>query len=335
MLAYRQEGGEHAIVLVHDEPHGTPLIDALRQFGDGLATNVLPFAVNEVTQIGLEAIAAAFAYGASSVRFLLRARARHDVLGLTRTIALADPILAGLGFGPGRIATIETDDPDELGATLRAVPAMPVAPRPSTFLPMGDKRGVLRFALSELHDAAPIVADVVTLPAYAAFGAVEIDTAGCTLCLSCVSACPTGALTADPERPLLRFAEQACVQCGLCKMTCPEKVITLKPQLDFHAGSGGARVLKEETPFHCIRCHKAFGVKSTVDRVIATLADKHWMFKDAPERLDLIKMCDECRVVVVSEQDLDPYGGPRPPMRTNEDYLRGPPQSGPGKAKDR
>jgi len=120
------------------------------------------------------------------------------------------------------------------------------------------------------------------------------------------------------------------VQCGLCKTTCPEKVITLKPRLDFHAGSGGARVLKEEDPFRCIRCHKPFGVKSTIDRVIATLADKHWMFKDAPARLDLIRMCDECRVVVVSEQDLDPYGGPRPRMRTNEDYLREPPHNGPG-----
>ena len=48
-------------------------------------------------------------------------------------------------------------------------------------------------------------------------------------------ACPTGALGDDPERPLLRFTEDACVQCGLCKATCPEKVITLKPQLDFRA----------------------------------------------------------------------------------------------------
>ena len=31
---------------------------------------------------------------------------------------------------------------------------------------------------------------------------------------------------------LLSFVEDACVQCGLCKATCPEKVITLKPRLD-------------------------------------------------------------------------------------------------------
>src|SRR4029077_16825706 len=64
LMAYSKAGGERAVVLVHDEPHGVPLIDALARFGDGLPAHVLPFAVNEVTQVGLEAIAAAFAYGA-------------------------------------------------------------------------------------------------------------------------------------------------------------------------------------------------------------------------------------------------------------------------------
>jgi ferredoxin len=321
LVTYREAGGEHAVVLLHDEPHGAPLIDALARFGDGLPAHVLPFSVNEVTQVGLEAIAGLFAYGASAVRLLLRARPRHDVAGLTRTISLAEPILVGLGFGAGRIATIETDDPEWLGAALRAIPATAVAPRPASFLPVGDTRGVLRLALRQLHRAAPEPVDVVMLPAHAPFGAVEVDTAGCTLCLSCVSACPTGALTDDPQRPMLRFTEEACVQCGLCKSTCPEKVITLKPRLDFRAGSGGARVLKEEIPYCCIRCGKPFGVKSTVERVVAKLADSHWMFKDSPERLDLIRMCDDCRVAVVSEKDFDPYGPPRTTVRTTDDYL--------------
>ncbi|MDI4239553.1 4Fe-4S binding protein, partial [Bradyrhizobium sp. Arg237L] len=212
-----------------------PLIDALARFGDGLPANVLPFAVNEVTQIGLESIAAAFAYGASAMRFLLRAKPRHDVAGLTRTMAIADPILAGLGFGTDRIATVETDDPDTLLETLRAVPSLPPAPRPASFRATGKKRDVLRFALGELHRSAPAPADIIALPVGAPFGAVEVDASGCTLCLSCVSACPTSALRDDPERPMLRFVEDACVQCGLCKSTCPEKVITLVPRLDFGA----------------------------------------------------------------------------------------------------
>jgi ferredoxin len=323
LLTYSRAGGERPVLLVHDAAHGEPLIDALARFGDGLPANVLPLAVNEVTQVGLEAVAAAFAYGASGMRFLQRARPRHDTTALTRTLALADIVLQGLGFGADRVATIEADDPEALGQALRAFVATPGTPRPASFMPSGGKRGVLRFALSELHDAAPAPVDDIPLPALAPFGAVEVNAAGCTLCHACVSACPTGALTDDPERPVLRFVEDACVQCGLCKATCPENVITLRPQLDFRATRMAPRVLKEEEPFCCIRCGKPFGVKSTIERVAAKLQGTHWMYRDAPQRLDVIKMCDDCRVAVVSEQDFDPYGAPpRPAPRTSDDYLR-------------
>jgi ferredoxin len=324
LTAYRDAGGkEPPIVLVHDEAHGVPLIDALARFGDGLPANVLPIAVNEVTQVGLEAIAAAFAYGASSIRFLLRAKPRHDTSGLAKTLALAEPILSGLSFGSERAATIEIDDPDALGAALRAIEPAAGAPRPASFLPVGGKRDVIRLALRELQRAAPAPVDVIALPAGAPFGAVEINVEGCTLCLACVASCPTGALGDNPERPTLRFSEDACVQCGLCKATCPEKVITLRPQLDFRAATASARVLKEEEPFHCIRCNKPFGVKSTIERVLAKLEGKHWMFQNSAQRLDLIKMCEDCRVTAVTEQEFDPYAAPaRPKARTTEDYLR-------------
>src|SRR6267154_708457 len=139
LRAYGEAGGRDAIVLVHDDAHGAPLIDALARFGDGLPANVLPLGVNEVTQVGLEAVAAAFAYGASALRFLLRAKPRHDVAGLARTLALAEPILAGLGFGSGRMATIETDDPDALGGTLRGIVSAEPVPRSASFLPAGGK----------------------------------------------------------------------------------------------------------------------------------------------------------------------------------------------------
>jgi ferredoxin len=322
LSAYREAGGENAIVLVHDNEHGAPLIDALARFGDGLPAQVLPLAVNEVTQIGLEVVAAAFAYGASATRLLLRERPRHDVVGLRKTVALAEAILGGLGFGRDRIATIETDDPDALGLALRAIPSMPGASRPASFLPMGAKRGALRFALLELHRTAPEPVDIVPLPEQAPFGSVNVDVEGCTLCLSCVSACPTGALRDDPDRPALRFVEDACVQCGLCKATCPEKVITLKPQFDFRATATSARLLKEEEPFCCIRCGEPFGVKSAIERVATKLQHTHWMYKNSPARLDLIKMCDDCRVALVSEESFDPYGAPDRSIRTTDDYLR-------------
>jgi ferredoxin len=323
LSTYRAAGGKQAVVIFHDGEHGSALIDALARHGNGLPANVLPVEVNEITQIGLEAVAAAHAYGASAVRFLTRAKARHDIAGLKKTIALAQPILASLGFDGARVETIETDDPDALGDALRGIGALNFTAKPATFLPTGSKREVTRLALRELHAAAPAPVDIVPLPEGAPFGTIDVRVEGCTLCLSCVSACPTGALSDDPERPVLRFAEDACVQCGLCKATCPEKVINLKPQIDFRAATALGRVIKQEQPAECIRCGKAFGVKSSVERVIAKLEGKHWMYKDSKKRLDVIRMCEDCRVVVMAEEQFDPFGAPkRPPVRTTEDYLR-------------
>jgi ferredoxin len=113
------------------------------------------------------------------------------------------------------------------------------------------------------------------------------------------------------------------VQCGLCKATCPEKVISLKPQIDFRAATAASRIIKQEEPFACIRCGKPFGVKSSVERVAAKLEGRHWMFKDSKARLDVIKMCADCRAAAMMEENFDPFAGPkRPAVRTTDDYLR-------------
>jgi ferredoxin len=321
LTVYREAGGLSPVLLLHDEEHGGALIDALARHGDGLPAHVLPIAINEVTQIGLECVAAAFAYGAVAVRVLLRAKPRHDPAGLYQTIALAEAVLAGLGLEGDRVATIETDDPFALGDALRATTLGPSVARLARFEPLGARRDLLRLALSELHGAASAATEAIALPMGAPFGAVEV-TDGCTLCLACVSACPTGALSDDPDRPVLRFAEEACVQCGLCKATCPEKVVTLVPRLAFGAAAA-TRVLRQEEPFPCIRCGKPFGVRSTIERILAKLEGNHWMYQSAPQRLDLIKMCEDCRVIAVTQDGFDPHQAPpRPRPRTTDDYLR-------------
>lgn len=324
LLTYREAGGSNAVMLFHDGQHGTALIDALARHGDGLPANVLPLTVNEVTQVGLEAIVAAFAYGAAGVHLLMRSKPVHDVSGVRQTIAMCDAILSGLGFLERQVSTIETDDPDALGETLRGMEPGPTVTHPATFKTVGKRRDLLRFALSELHRLAPAPVDVIALPEGAPLGAISVNVEGCTLCLACVSACPTGALRDDPERPVLKFVEDACVQCGLCKSTCPEKVITLRPQIDFRATRAPAQIIKEEEPAHCVRCGKPFGVKSSIDRVAAKLEGRHWMYPAGDKRLDALRMCADCRVITMSEQQFDPFAGvpERAPPRTTDDYFR-------------
>ena len=322
--SYSQAGGNSGILLVHDHDHGSALIDAAARFGDGLPANSIPLEVNEVTQVGLEAIAAALAYGFRAVRLLTRSQPRHDTAGLRQTVETASLVLTRLGYGADAVAIIETDDPDQLIAGLRSPMETIPAHANATFLPLGAKRDVLKLALREVHRTAPAPTDRIELPKGAVFGGLAINTDGCTLCLSCVSACPVSALGDAEDRPLLSFDESLCVQCGLCAATCPEKVITLEPRLDFAAFEAGRITVKQEEPFQCIECGKAFGVKSTIDKVTAKLKDRHWMFSGENQaRLDLIQKCDTCRVEAMTNAKFDPYAATaRAPAKTTEDYFK-------------
>jgi len=324
LQAFRKAGGGNPVVLFHDSEHGEQLIDALARYGDGLPANVLPLLVNEVTQLGPETIAAVFVYGGTCAALLARAKPKHDISGLQRAAQLTEAIVASLGYGAGVVRIIETDDPDQLRAALDAAPAGVATAKPATFIPRGAKRGVLETTFRELYQAAPTPVDIVPLAPGAPFGGVNLDVEGCTLCHACVTACPTGALGDNPDRAMLRFTESLCVQCGLCEQTCPEDVITLEPRLDFKAWSAPPRVLKEEEPFNCIACGKPFGTRSSIERVLGKLGEKHWMFQGAnARRLDVIKMCADCRVEAVVNESFDPHTAtPRPPVMTTDDYLR-------------
>ncbi|MBV9079019.1 MAG: 4Fe-4S binding protein [Methylobacteriaceae bacterium] len=324
LQTYRAAGGRDAVLLLHDGDHGAALIDALARFGDGLPAHVLPVQVNEVTQIGPEIIAALFAYGAAGAALLTRAQPKHDLASTRRHLDLANAVLAAYGYGDGLVSLVETDDPDALAHALAAAPRGQATERPASFLVSSGKRGLLEVAFRELHRAAPTPAGSVPLAAGAPFGGLAIDTGGCTLCLSCVGACPTHALSDDPDRPLLAFDESLCVQCGLCAATCPEDVISLAPRLDIPAWEAGRQVVKSEEPFPCTRCGKPFGTRSAIERVQATLRDRHWMFAgpQAEARLAVLALCEDCRVGAVVEDGFDPHLPERPLPRTTEDHLK-------------
>ncbi len=313
LSTYAQAGGRTPVVLLHDEAHGQALIDAAARHGRGLPAHVLPLRLNEVTQADIALISSAYAYGAAGVVALMRGRPQHDIASLHRLMALSAAILAPLGLHAPLV--LETDDPDALWT----IGAGPSVAAPSRFMPMATGRHLAVSALKELHRAAGQSQIATPLPPESPFGSVVVDTQGCTLCLACVAACPVGALRDDPDRPMLRFAEDACVQCGLCRATCPEKVITLAPRLDLAAWAAGAVVLKQEEPYPCVACGKPFGVRSSVERIVARLSEKHWMFSGADaRRIDVIRMCGDCRVEVVMNETFDPHAAPPRPLPRTE-----------------
>ncbi|MDA7946853.1 MAG: 4Fe-4S dicluster domain-containing protein [Hyphomicrobiaceae bacterium] len=318
---FLEAGGREPVLLIHDEKHGAGLISAMARFGKGLPANMLPLSLYTVTQLGHDAMLAAIVSGFSQILVLGPPDRQDDLPALKDQIALAQTFLEGLGFGEeNRIALLVEQDPNVVEAYLHDLPKLKSAKR-SAFTAVGGKREIARTVLDKLNEIAPEPAEILPLPSQAPYGRLQINVAGCTLCLACVSACPADALADSPDHPQLRFTEAACVQCGLCVGTCPESVITLQPQYNFTSAALSAEVLNEDEPFECISCGKPFGTKAAIERVTASLEGKHWMFQDSDQTM-LIKMCDDCRVIALSEKGDDPFAeGTRPKVRTTEDYL--------------
>lgn len=321
LSTYLKAGGVKPVLLLHDARHGEEMIPALARFGRGLPARVIPFVLNEVSQIGFEFLSVALAYGASQIVLLVDPKRADDRAGLPGQLGLTESLMSGLGFGEGRLHVIDDADPDAVEAALWSLET-PMAPKAGSFLPIGGKRAVTMLALRHLHSTAPQPAEILPLPPGAPLGRVVINVEGCTLCLACVGSCPTGALLDNPDKPQLNFNEDACIQCGLCKNTCPEKVISLEPRINFTDAARSAVVLKEEEPFLCVRCGKPFAARSSVEKVVAKLAGVHSMFMD-PARIERIKMCEDCRVIDEFESASQPMATrPRPQPRTSDDYLR-------------
>jgi hypothetical protein len=95
----------------------------------------------------------------------------------------------------------------------------------------------------------------------------------------------------------------------------------LTPRLSFLAEASEAKIIKEEEPFECIRCGKPFGTKSSVEKMVTKL-ENHPMFQEKGGT-DRLKMCDDCRVFALAEEDEHPLAfGARPAPRTTADYLK-------------
>ena len=306
---YRKSGGKDAQLLVHDASHGREMISLAARFGRGLPAHVIPLEVDALSSFGHAEMVAALACGFGRLDILISPKTELDVIESQRALAIA---LAGQ---ESSVRMLHPADPDALCDALYDQAAMPAQCDP--ILPLGTRRQVTRLATKALR---PDV-DALPLPDNSPYGAIVVDTDACTLCLSCVSLCPSGALGDNPDMPQLRFQEDACLQCGLCSNICPEKAITLAPQMNLTDAVFTQTVLHEEEPFACIECGSLFGSKSTVEKISEKLAGNHAMFATS-EAAKMIQMCENCRIQAQFHSTDNPFqGGERPRVRTTEDYL--------------
>ncbi len=304
---YTRAGGQNAAVLLHSQEAGTRLVSALGRAAQlrkdirGVPARVLPVALWHTASTGLEVWLTAVAYGASQVWVLMTAEEAPEYRKAVRAqMDVAQSILTGLGYSGTHFAIIDAAGEQDVAALDAALqrPVAQGAKRVASFAIQADKRATLDLALDHLVEQAPTKPEVIAFAGDAAaaspFGSLQINKDTCTLCLSCVSACPASALQDNALMPQLKFIEKNCVQCGLCASTCPEKAIELQPRLLLTSQRKEPRVLNEAKPYACVRCSKPFGTLKAIEGMLGKLAG-HSMFQgDALERL---KMCGDCRVI--------------------------------------
>jgi len=275
--------------------HDVSSWDALGAGAASMPERVLPVPVEEVASVGMDAWLCALAYGASAaVVATSDGTPAQSLEALQDQLVTAHALLAGMGFDEASVGLVNVDQAEAALAMLAALPAAPAC-TPAAFAAPGDKRGRLRMALQHLYGQAPAPRRLVSLHEGAPFGEVKVDAQACTLCMSCVSSCPTHALQDGRGLPQLNFREWSCVQCGLCERTCPEGAISLSPRFLYDVEAREQpRLLHEEQPLCCVSCGKPFATRSMLEVMERKLAG-HWMFQDEASRRRL-QMCEDCRV---------------------------------------
>ncbi len=127
-------------------------------------------------------------------------------------------------------------------------------------------------------------------------GVVKVRSETCTLCGTCASACPTGALVLEQEGPeaVLSYDARRCVACRRCVTVCPEaqdRTLSVTRVTSFGALAKGRVSLARATLACCRGCGRPIAPSRLLERIGELLAGP-----DAEPLLSMLSaFCADCR----------------------------------------
>lgn len=273
---------------------------------NGIPAQVIPVSLHHIASTGIDLWLGMLTHGVAEIAILASGEESPQYLGMLKDqIKITSEILLGLGYQE-RIHLIEmsaTKKPEHLedlillDQSLSQLQSQECLVPAASFAFAKEKRATLEMSLEHLLEHAPLALgedEAIPLSSASCIGGLAINQDSCTLCMSCVSACPEGALLDHLEIPQLGFIEKNCVQCGLCQITCPENALTLQPRLKTIEQRKTRVTLNETKPFHCIKCAKPFATEKMMETMLAKIGGHPAFSGEAQKRL---KMCSDCRVI--------------------------------------
>lgn len=250
---------------------------------------VIPLFVPCLNAVSELEILRAFDLGAGGV-ILTGGGSCHHGEGFEEKINIASSVMEALGAG-GRIKHIRSSDPVKFSQEVRefygSVDRLPFKGAPAE-LDSKDNRGrflaVFR-SLCSKEGAAPGKILEGSFP----FAILEVDS-NCTLCNTCSSYCPTGAL--EKGEGVLSFNYGRCIACRFCERACPEKAVRLKTRMDFsRLAEDEAERVCEVKMEHCPSCGRATVSEKALEKTRTLLGNT----EVGEFELEMLRYCEECK----------------------------------------
>ncbi len=318
---FQNAGGKSPHLLLHDGKFGVEMISLLARHSNGLPSNLIPFEIHSLGRVGHDILIGIIASGFEKVFILLDPSKSDESATIREQITLCNELLDGVNVSSAdRVVLIEETDPTKTEDIIWKKDKLSGF-KNKDFIPLGSPKSIVRTALKSLEQVNKSKSNIIPLSHGSPYGKIKVDEENCTLCLSCVGACPANALQDNPDSPQLLFREDACIQCGICSKTCPEKVIELLPQFNLSDDAMSAKLILEDEPFACKKCNKNFGTKKSIEKIISKL-EEHTMFK-SDNSTSMLELCENCRVEVMFDKKNEYLSmGQRPLPRTTDDYKK-------------